>query len=166
VRELSLRVDDLLLVIIGFSWLLTTIIFRDLAFIRETPLNRPIVYYMLICVLATLIGVIAGRVRPLTGFFFILKYFEYFFVFFMVVNHVSTKRQVVSLVMALLAICFVVSVYAIVQIPSGQRASAPFEGESGEPNTLGGSRVVNMAIVMGLFLHLKSGPIRAILLLL
>jgi hypothetical protein len=163
VRDLSLRVDDLLLVIIGFSWLVKTIIYRDLALIRETPINRPIVYYMLVCVLATLIGVIVGRVRPLTGFFFILKYFEYFFVFFMVVNHVSTKRQVVSLVTALLAICFVISVYAIVQIPSGQRASAPFEGESGEPNTLGGYLVFIMAIVMGLFLHLKSGPIRVVL---
>ncbi len=134
-RELSLRVDDLLLVIIGFSWLVKTIIYRDLALIRETPINRPIVYYMLVCVLATLIGVIAGRVRPLTGFFFILKYFEYFFVFFMVVNHVSTKRQVVSLV-------------------------------TGEPNTLGGYLVFIMAIVMGLFLHLKSGPIRVMLVLL
>jgi hypothetical protein len=165
-RDLSLRVDDLLLVIIGFSWLVKTIIYRDLALIRETPINRPIVYYMLVCVLATLIGVIAGRVRPLTGFFFTLKYFEYFFVFFMVVNHVSTKRQVVSLVMALLAICFVISVYAIVQIPSGQRASAPFEGETGEPNTLGGYLVFIMAIVMGLFLHLKSRPIRVLLVLL
>ena len=73
VRELSLRLDDILLAIIGFSWLVKTIIYRDLALIRETPLNRPIVYYMLICVLATLVGVIAGRVRPLTGFFFILN---------------------------------------------------------------------------------------------
>src|ERR1043166_6593387 len=166
VRDLSLRVDDLLLVIIGFSWLVKTIIYRDLTLSRETPINRPIVYYMLVCVLATLIGVIAGRVRPLTGFFFILKYFEYFFVFFMVVNHVSTKRQVVSLVTAFLAICFVISIYAIIQVPSGQRASAPFEGESGEPNTLGGYLVFIMAIVIGLFLHLKSGPLRVVFVLL
>jgi O-antigen ligase len=60
----------------------------------------------------------------------------------------------------------VISVYAIAQIPGGQRASAPFEGESGEPNTLGGYLVFIMAIVMGLFLHLKSGPIRVLLALL
>ena len=166
VRDLAFRLDDLLLVIIGFGWLVKTIIYRDLALVRETPINRPIVYYMLVCVLATLIGVIAGRVRPLTGFFFILKYFEYFFVFFMVVNHVSSKRQLVSLVTALLAVCFLISLYAIAQIPGGQRASAPFEGESGEPNTLGGYLVFIMAIVMGLFLHLKSGPIRVVLALL
>src|SRR6185503_16757313 len=124
----------------------------DLDHIREPTINRPIVYYMLVCVLATLIGVTPWRVRPLSGFFFILISFEYFFVFFMVVNHVSTKRQVVSLVTALRAICFVISVDAIVQIPSGQRASAPFEGESGEPNTLGGYLVFIMAMVMGLFL--------------
>lgn len=165
-RELSFRLDDVLLVIIGVSWLVKNMIYRELALFRETPLNRPIAVYMVVCVVATLMGSLTGSVRPLTGFFFVLKYFEYFFVFFMVVNHVRTERQVVGLVVALLAVGLVISVYAISQIPSGQRATAPFEGEVGEPNTLGGYLVFLLAILIGLLLHIKIGPIRVALLVL
>ena len=78
-RELSFRMDDILLVVIGVSWLVKNIVYRELALFRETPLNRPIAVYMVICVVSTLVGVINGHVRPTTGFFFVLKYFEYFF---------------------------------------------------------------------------------------
>lgn len=162
-REISLRFDDLLLIVIGFSWLVKTIVYRELALIKSTPVNRPILYYMLVCVGATLLGILAGRVRPVTGLFFVMKYFEYFFIFVMVVNNVSTKDQAVRLVIALLATCCIISLYAIYQIPSGQRATAPFEGESGEPNTLGGYLAVMMAVVTGLVLHLKSIRVRTLL---
>ncbi len=165
-RELSFRMDDILLVIIGASWLVKNIVYRELALFRETPLNRPIAAYMVICVISTLVGVLNGHVRPMTGFFFVLKYFEYFFVYFMVVNHVRSQQQVVGLVMALLSVGLIVSLYAISQIPSGQRASAPFEGEIGEPNTLGGYLVFLMAIITGLLLHIQFVPIRIALLVL
>ncbi|MFO0707237.1 MAG: O-antigen ligase family protein [Nitrospira sp.] len=166
VRELSFRLDDVLLVIIGFGWLVKTAVYRELGLFRKTPLNRPITAYMVVCVVATLLGILAGRVQPTTGFFFVLKYFEYFFVYFMVVNHVTSKQQVVALVIALLLTGFIISLYAIYQIPSGQRATAPFEGEVGEPNTLGGYLVFLLAIVTGLFIHIKTGPIRIVLLIL
>lgn len=165
-REVSFRMDDILLVVISLSWLVKNIIYRELALFRETPLNRPIAVYMVICVVATLIGVLNGHVRPTTGFFFVLKYFEYFCVFFMVVNHVRSQQQVVGLVVALLAVGLIISLYAICQIPSGQRASAPFEGESGEPNTLGGYLVFLLAIMTGLLLHIQIVPIRIALLVL
>lgn len=165
-RELSFRMDDILLVVIGVSWLVKNIVYRELALFRETPLNRPIAVYMVICVVSTLVGVLNGHVRPMTGFFFVLKYLEYFFVFFMVVNHVRSQQQVVGLVVALLTVGLIVSLYAISQIPSGQRASAPFEGEIGEPNTLGGYLVFLLAIMTGLLLHVQFGPIRIALLVL
>ncbi|MFI5247727.1 MAG: hypothetical protein ACHQWV_04145, partial [Nitrospirales bacterium] len=40
-RELTIRFDDILLIIIGFSWLVKMIIYKELALIRETPMNRP-----------------------------------------------------------------------------------------------------------------------------
>jgi O-antigen ligase len=84
------------------------------------------------------------------GLFFLLKYYEYFFLFFMTVNLVKTKEQVKHLVTASLVTCFLVSLYAISQIPSGMRVSAPFEGQEGEPNTLGGYLVFIMALIGGL----------------
>jgi len=108
--------------------------------------------YIAASVLATLIGVLAGRVKPMTGFFYMMKYYEYVFIYFMVVSAVSSQKQAKSLVIASLVTCFLVSLFAIAQIPSGERASAPFEGESGEPNTLGGYLVFMLAIVSGLLL--------------
>ncbi len=165
-RELSFRLDDLLLIVLGFSWLVKTIVYRELALFKPSPVNRPILYYMLACILATLIGVLMGRVKWLTGFFFVLKYFEYFFVFFMTINNVTTKKQVIALTVTLLITCFLISLFAIAQIPTGQRATAPFEGEGGEPNTLGGYLAFMMAVVIGLLLHINKLPLRVLLLFL
>src|SRR3989454_11831709 len=70
----------------------------------------------------------------------------------MVVSAVTTKEEARGLVFASLVTCFLVSLFAIAQIPGGERASAPFEGETGEPNTLGGYLVFMLAIVVGLLL--------------
>lgn len=149
---MTLRLDDFLLVIVGLIWLIKASIHKQEAPIKYTPLNSPIMFYVAACGFATLMGVFTGRVRPLPGFFFNLKYFEYFFLYFMVINVVGTKEQVKGLITASLWTCFLVSLFAISQIPSGERASAPFEGKEGEPNTLGGYLVFMLSIVGGLLL--------------
>lgn len=165
-RELSFRLDDLMLIVLGFSWLVKTVVYRELALLKSTPVNRPILYYMLACIIATIIGILMGRVQWMTGMFFVLKYFEYFFVFFMTLNNVTTKKQAIGLVVVLLVTCFLITLFAIAQIPTGERATAPFEGESGEPNTLGGYLAFMMAVVIGFLLHITKLPIRAMLLFL
>lgn len=151
-RGTTFRFDDFLLVIIGFVWLAKAAIQKGVAPVKHTPLNGRMMFYVAACVLATVIGMVAGRVKPLNGFFFNLKYFEYFFLYFMVVNAIRTRRQAQGLIVASLATCFLVSLYAIAQLAGGERASAPFEGEVGEPNTLGGYLVFMLAIVLGLVL--------------
>src|SRR5438445_3388052 len=151
-RGITLRFDDFLLVVIGFVWLAKMAIQKGGAPFLRTPLNGPIMFYIAAAGLATLIGVLGGRVKPMSGFFFWLKYYEYVFLYFMVVSAVTTKEEARGLVIASLVTCFLVSLFAITQIPSGERASAPFEGETGEPNTLGGYLVFMLAIVVGLLL--------------
>lgn len=149
---IALRLDDFLLVIVGLIWLIKTSIHKQEAPLKYTPLNSPIIFYVAACGFATLMGVFTGRVKPLPGFFFNLKYFEYFFLYFMVINVVGTKEQAKGLITASLWTCVLVSLFAIAQIPSGERASAPFEGKEGEPNTLGGYLVFMMCIAGGLVL--------------
>jgi len=151
-RGVTLRFDDFLLAIIGFVWLVKSAIHKQEAPVKWTPLNGPMMFYVVVCLLTTLIGVLAGRVKPLTGFFFNLKYFEYFFVYFMIINAVDSEEQVRGLIKASLITCFLVSLFGIAQIPAGERASAPFEGAEGEPNTLGGYLAFLMAIVIGLLI--------------
>jgi hypothetical protein len=155
-RGLTLRVDDFLLVIIGLSWFLKTAVNKDLGLFLRTPLNRPIAYYFLACAFATMFGYMMGRVKGLAGFFFIMKYFEYYVVYFMAVNHLKEEKQIRRFTYFMLIVCFIVCLFAISQIPSGRRASAPFEGEVGEPNTLGGYLVLMLSITLGLLLNLKE----------
>ena len=149
----TLRLDDLLLLVIGFAQLTKSAVHRDIGLFSWTPLNRYITYYMLTCVFATGMGIIFGRVQPLTGFFFVLKYFEYFIVYFMLVNNITTREEARRFLILILLTAAVVSVVAIAQIPAGGRVVAPFEGEDGEPNTLGGYLLLISTVVSGLLLR-------------
>jgi O-antigen ligase len=162
-RGLTVRLDDILLLVIGVSWLVKMAVYKELGMVLRTPLNRPILIYLATCAVATLIGVAFGRVRPESGLLYTMKYFEYFFIYFMVVNNLRTQDQARRYLIAALVTCFIVSLYAIAQIPSGVRASAPFEGEIGEPNTLGGYLVLMFSLVAGLGLSVRGTRLKIVL---
>jgi len=155
-RGLTLRLEDLLLLVIGASWLVRTALHKELALVAATPLNRPILLYMASCVVATGLGMLTGRVSVAAGLLYTMKYFEYFFIYFMVVNYLREPKQAQRYLIAALLTAAAVSLYAIMQIPGGGRASAPFEGEVGEPNTLGGYLVLMLAVVSGMMLTIKE----------
>jgi O-antigen ligase len=159
-RGLTLRLEDFLLVSIGLSWFARTAVDKATGLIRKTPLNQPIAAYILACFLATLWGKYSGHVQGKAGFFFVLKYFEYMIVFFMVVNYVNTEEQAKRLLFCLFLTCFIVSIYGLIQIPSGIRVSAPFEGKVGEPNTFGGYLVFMGAVAVALIDHMKDMRVR------
>jgi O-antigen ligase len=156
-REITFRMDDLLLLVIVFTWLVRTAIYKELAVFRTTPLQTPIALFMAASFLATLIGMVSGRVGVATGLFFNLKIFEYFVVFFMVVNHVKEEREFKTFVLLILIVAFLVNLYALLQIPTGNRVTAPFEGEFGEPNTLGGYLLIVISLTLALFLLRSFG---------
>jgi O-antigen ligase len=145
---------------IGLSWFARTALDKATGLFRKTPLNQPIAAYILACFLATLWGKFTGSVEGKSGFFFVLKYFEYMIVFFMVVNYVDTADQAKRLLFCLFLTCFIVSFYGLIQIPGGGRVSAPFEGEVGEPNTFGGYLVFMGAVAVALMDHLKNMRVR------
>jgi O-antigen ligase len=155
-RGVTLRIDDLLIIIIGISWLARMSINKELGLFLRTPLNTPIAYYIIICLVSTLFGALFGRVNIKTGFFFVLKYFEYMIIYFMVSNHLRTRKQATYYLWALLITCAIVSLIGIFQIPSGGRVTAPFEGASGEPNTLGGYLIFMISIACGFILTTNS----------
>jgi hypothetical protein len=155
-RGVTLRAEDFLLAVIGLSWFAKTAVNKELGFFLKTPLNKPIFFYVLACIISTGIGVAFGDVGTKTSFLFILKYIEYFIVFFMVANQVEDTAQVKRLVFCLLLTCFITSIIGVLQIPGGERVSAPFEGERGEPNTLGGYLLFVGAITAGLLIKVEN----------
>ncbi len=152
----TIRLDDLLLVLIAFGWLARTSVHSELSFFRKTSINKWIFYYVCSCVFSTMVGMMFGRVDYVKGFFFVIKYIEYFVVYFVAVNYIHEKKQISQFLFAMLGTFFIVLIVAIAQVPAGGRITAPFEGKGGEPNTLGGYAVLMVAIVIGLLLNLKN----------
>lgn len=157
---LVLRIEDLILSAVTLAWFARTALFKELGIIRKTPLNAAIFAYIASLILATLFGVFFGNVRPLRGFFFILKYLEYFFVFFITINQLREPQQLRRLLTTAFITCAIASMIGISQIPSGDRVAAPFEGQYGEPNTFGGYLVFMLALILGLALTVNRLPVR------
>ena len=161
-RGVTLRVDDFVILLIGLSWLAKMAINKELGLFLRTPLNKPLAYYIIACLVSTLLGSLFLKVELKTGFFFVLKYFQYILIYFMVANHIKTEKQARQYLWALLITCVIVSVIGMLQIPEGGRVSAPFEGEVGEPNTFGGYLVFMIAITSGLLLTTTAPGLRMI----
>jgi O-antigen ligase len=157
---LVLRLEDLILSAVAFAWLARTAIFKELGLIRRTPLNAPIFLYTASLILATLLGILFGNVRPIRGFFFTLKYIEFFVVYFITTTQIHNEKQLSRLVRTALVTCAISVALGIISIPYGERVSAPFEGKYGEPNTFGGYLVLLLAIILGTALTRQSTPAR------
>src|SRR3989449_4524921 len=159
-RRVVIRTEDLVLIVVAFTWLAKTAVNKELGLARKTPLNRPILWYVTVAVMATLVGYATGTVHGLGGFFYVLKYMEYFVVYYMVANNLSDRSQAWRFVGAAFLTAAIVSVIGAAQIPSGHRVSAPFEGTEGEANTLGGYLVFMMALAGGIALETQRLRVR------
>lgn len=155
-RGVVIRIDDLIVGLITVSWFVKTAVKKDLGIFIQTPLNKPIFFYILASLFATLLGIIMGNVRPMIGILYNVKYFQYFLIYFMVASQVKDMKGFKKYLRLIIFTAVVVSIYAMAQIPSGMRVSAPFEGEGGEANTLGGYLVVIMSLVIGLMTGAKK----------
>ncbi len=162
-RAVVLRVEDILLMVIFLVWLAKTALNKELGLIRSTPLNLPIASFIFLVIFSTVLGIAGGWIHPLRSFFYILKYFEYFILFFLISNVIYSKKQVEVFMLAFFITAFLICLYAFRQIGTGVRVCAPFEGES-EPNTLGGYLLLIMGILGGLTVCLKSWKVRLFLL--
>jgi hypothetical protein len=160
-RQITLRTEDFVLLVIGFTWFAKTAMNKELGLVAKTPLNRPIIVYVAVNIVATLLGYLMGSVQTAAGYFYVLKYIEYFVVYFMVVNNLRDREHAWRLLTVAFVTAAIVSIIGLTQIPSGLRVSAPFEGEAGEPNTLGGYLLFMMAIASGIALETPRLTVRA-----
>ena len=161
-RTIMVRSEDFILIVIGLAWFAKTAVNKELGIVAKTPLNRPILFYIVANIVSTLLGVLLGNVNGTSGFFYVLKYVEYFVVYYMIVNNVHDRDHARRLVIAAFLTAAIVSVVGIAQIPSGERVSAPFEGEIGEPNTFGGYILLMMAIAAGIALETHRLRLRTV----
>jgi len=161
-RNILVRYDDIMVVVGIFAWLIIRIMRKDIKFLVSTPLDKPILFFILICALSTSRGVLIRQVdNPKKAFFYILKLIEYFFVYYLVINTIKNKIQLRKF-MTIFIITLICSLYiGFDQIMQGVgRISTPFESEP-EPNTFGGyllfmlAIITSMAIMQVRILHKK-----------
>ncbi|MBU4304920.1 MAG: O-antigen ligase family protein [Candidatus Omnitrophica bacterium] len=156
-RSVVLRADDVMLFVVFLGWMARMAVNKELGVTKVTPLNQPIVIYVFICIISTLFGILLGTVRWKESIFYVLKYCEYFLLYFMVVNILKDRKQIKSFVYAMLGVGLVISIYAwFMHFSGAERVTAPFEGKSGEPNTLGGYLTLMMMVTTGIILNSSS----------
>ena len=151
-RGITLRLDDMLLTLVCVTWMFRMALRQEVGIVRQTPINQPMMWYWVVTLFSTLIAMFSGKVGAY-GLFFVIKYLEYFMLFFMIINHVQDENTIKRYLWVMLFTCIAASLAGIAQIPSGQRVSAPFEGELGEPNTFGGYLVLMISVSLGMFLY-------------
>ena len=152
-RDVVLRVDDILLFTIFFGWFAKMAINKELGLLRRTPLNPLIIAFIVVYIISTSRGILTGRISSLKSFFYILKFIEYFMIYFLVTNNIQNKKQIKTFVAAFLITCAIICAYTTLQIGVLRRTTAPFEGEVGGPNALGGYFILLFALCVGLFLY-------------
>ena len=155
-RGVTFRLDDFLLVIVAVSWLIKSALYKELGIFKKTPLNGAMLFYAFACVLSTLLGIAAGRIELMTGSLFVLKYIQYFVLFFLVINSIEDQKQVRRYWLAVLVTALVVGAIGLAQIPGGGRVTAPFEGGHPEPNTFAGYLAFVILICLALALTLPN----------
>ena len=135
-RAVKVRIDDIFILVIFFGWVAKMAINKELALLRSTRLNTPILVYVLACLISTFIALIQGRAPLTSAFFYLLKYIEYFLLFFMVTNNLKTRKQAKTLIFYLLLTCFIVSIYGWFRIHVETQISAPFQSREGSRTRL------------------------------
>ncbi|MCK5106608.1 MAG: O-antigen ligase family protein [Elusimicrobiales bacterium] len=158
-RDIVFRYDDILLVIIFLSWFARTAILKGKSFIMNTPVQTPILIFTIICVVSTAFGILRGDINPLTSFFYVLKYIEYFLLYFMVVNIVENEEDVKKYLYCFGIVAVIVTIYALFYYYTSSgyfvRATAPFEAPFGspqesEPASLGGYYLILFSVFIAM----------------
>lgn len=161
-RNIVVRYDDILLLLIFFSWFAKTAIMKDKPLVFRSPVQNPILLYTAVCVLSTAFGVLGGRIRWEFALFYVLKYVEYFLLYFMAFNIIESKEEVRRYLKAGAIVAAIVTVYAVwyyFNAGPGARASTPFEAPLGrpsesEPASLGGYYLLVFGLLFGVISEL------------
>lgn len=163
-RSAVLRYDDILLVIIFLAWFARTASFKNKPFITHAPVQTPLLLYTVVCVLSTGLGVLRGDVKFETSFFYVLKYVQYFLMYFMTLNIVESKEDVKKYVRYGFFVAIGVTLYAYYYYSNAgpdARATAPFEASLGnpgdsEPASLGGYYLLVFGILFSLLTEVSG----------
>jgi len=159
-RELTLRVDDLLIIVMLLSWLAYTANDKDWKGFVKTPLDFNLLLLTVLYIATTGLGILSGNLNPLKSAFYMLKYLEYFVLFWVTANIVSTSKSLPKFLVSGAVTAIIVAIYAYSLMGKVERVYAPFELGGGEPASLAGYYLVVYGILSGFFLSSDNKRVR------
>lgn len=156
-RSVVLRYDDIFLVMIFFSWLARTAIFKHKSSFVKSPITKPLLFYTLIYITSTSLGVLRADIDYKKAFLYVLKYIEYYMLYFMSINTLKdevdfSKYLKYAWLVLIAVICYSYYYYFNSSGPD-VRASAPFEAplnspKESEPASLGGYYIIAFSLLL------------------
>jgi O-antigen ligase len=170
-RIIEIRVEDILLVILGLIWIANFLISkRDK--IKKPPLLLPILAWLGIGFFSVLINWIFMNIGISRGFFYFLKEVEFFFLYFYVFYHIKNLNSaecIINLwiIVGVVNICLIIFQF-ITDIGYGSYGPSMFMERGPLPS--GGSFLILFTNLFNIFLYyysrLKLSKIKKIILLL
>lgn len=151
-RAFTIRYDDLLIVVIFLGVMLKLAYDGRFSLWQPSPINIAILLYFGLCIVSTLLALDRnlGAWDRRTALFVMMKMLQYYMVFWLVGQAITTRIQVRRQLTVYFIVAAIVSLYGMYSIGTTPRVSAPFETGGTEPNTLGGYLVVAMCVALGL----------------
>ncbi len=154
-RKLVIRIDDVMIILTFLAWFARQAATKS-GELMQTPLNRFLIAFAGISFFSTTVGILNGSVtHALTGYLYVLKFTEFFLLYFLLINVARDEAQFRSFIVAnfatVLVVCAWASYMSIFTHQMG-RAGTPFETEE-EPATLGGYLLFFFALAAGLFTY-------------
>ncbi len=156
-HPIVIRLEDILIPVLCLAWLARISTEKGAHLLTRSPLNKPIGCLLGLMILSTLVGIPTGWIDPLPATMFIFKTAEFFAIFFIAMNYMSTEGQVKQFLFFMILTLTLIGIYTLFQVSSVEifsehRISAPFEG-SPEPASVGGYMAFLLLIVFGLFIY-------------
>ncbi len=158
-RNVVIRYDDIFLVMIFFAWLARMAIFKKEGSLAYSPITKPLLFYTLVYIISTSFGVFRGNIEYKKAFFYLLKYIEYYILYFMTLNVLKDEKDFSRYLKYAWIVLIAVIVYSYYYyynaVGRDIRASAPFEApldspEESEPASLGGYYIIAYSILLAL----------------
>lgn len=154
-REVAIRVDDLLIIVIFVAWLAHTAVDKDWQGFSKTPLDVPLIVLFSIYAISTTMGIVSGSLNPVKSLFYLLKYFEYFLLYWITSNIITSRKDIRKFLIAGAITCAAVAIYGYSLFNKVDRIYAPFDTigpgiAGGESASLGGYLLIIMSLLLAL----------------
>ncbi|MFH2204586.1 MAG: hypothetical protein ABIJ96_15840 [Elusimicrobiota bacterium] len=165
-RSIEIRFDDIMLLLIFTSWFTIAALKKMPLVGFKVPLIKPMLAYIAVAVVSSLIGLIEGRLGILPVTMYLLKYAQYYMLYYMAYHLIEDFDRSRIFLWAGLITLGAVLVFAYYMMAQGQAPYCPFDIDQGvtETATLGGYLLIACGIMGGIALYHNHARTRLTLL--